>query len=144
MSQPRVDGTSVGLGLAFASCGDGDGVCGCACDEVIVRSADVPCLDDGGLGFGGGDKGVAPIHISQVSPPMINPTNGYQTEARPLSPACQSLLAGRESVVVRLKAVRRYFISVYLCSFGGLAPFRGRFLTAKVQEEICPKRWVVG
>jgi hypothetical protein len=27
---------------------------------------------------------------------------------------------------------------------GKLEAFRGRFLTAKVQEEICPKRWVVG
>ena len=52
---------------------------------------------------------VAPIHVSQVNPPMTSPTNGYQTEARPLSPVCQSLLAGRGSVVIKLKAIQKMF-----------------------------------
>ena len=60
----------------------------------------------------GGKIRSTPIHASQVNAPITIPTNGYQIEARPLSPTCHFFSAGRGIVVMRLKAVRRYFILV--------------------------------
>src|SRR5215207_9004602 len=66
----------------------------------------------------GGKANRVPFHASHVNAPMTRPTNGYQTDARPLSPADQSSgsLTGR--VVIKPKAMRRdriLFLVAYPC-----------------------------
>src|SRR5215213_1146891 len=66
----------------------------------------------------GGKANSAPLHASHVIAPMTKPTNEYQIDARPLSPADQSSgsLTGR--VVIKAKAMRRdriLFLVAYSC-----------------------------
>ncbi len=60
------DGASVILEFAFASCGNRDRVGGCACSEVAIGGENAAGLNDGGLGFGGGDEGVEHGAAGQV------------------------------------------------------------------------------
>ena len=55
----------------------------------------------------GGKRSIAPFHASHVNMPMTNPTDGYHTAARPLSPADQLSGSRSGSVVSNPKAVRK-------------------------------------